>query len=191
MAMLRPRKRQTSSDEALIRSLYEEHGGALIAYATRLTGDRSTAEDVLQETLLRAWRHVHELSESSGSIRGWLFTVARNIITDRARARSVRPAEVAESPVTVPVTRDHSDTVVDSIVALDALERLSEEHRSVLVEIYFRGRTVTETAEHLGIPAGTVKSRSHNAMKSLREHVIGGRTKAPGRTVAQVAEVTR
>lgn len=191
MAILRPRKRQTSSDEALIKSLYSEHGGALIAYATRLTGDRSAAEDVLQETLLRAWRHVGELSEASGSIRGWLFTVARNIITDRARARSVRPAEVAESPVTVPVSRDHSDQVVDSIVALDALERLSEEHRSVLVEIYFRGRTVTETAEHLGIPAGTVKSRSHNAMKSLREHVIGGRTTAPGQTAARVAEVTR
>ena len=191
MAILRPRKRQTSSDEALIRSLYSEHGGALIAYATRLTGDRSAAEDVLQETLLRAWRHVGELSESAGSIRGWLFTVARNIITDRARARSVRPAEVAESPVTVPVSRDHSDQVVDSIVALDALERLSEEHRSVLVEIYFRGRTVTETAEHLGIPPGTVKSRSHNAMKSLREHVIGGRTTAPGRTAARVAEVSR
>ncbi|GAB7038584.1 MULTISPECIES: sigma-70 family RNA polymerase sigma factor [Catenuloplanes] len=191
MAILRPRKRRTSSDEALIRSLYEEHGGALIAYATRLTGDRTAAEDVLQETLLRAWRHAHELSESTGSIRGWLFTVARNIITDRARARSVRPTEVAESPVTVPVSRDHSDQVVDSIVALDALETLSEEHRSVLVEIYFRGRTVTETAEHLGIPPGTVKSRSHNAMKSLREHVIGRRAQAPGTSVARVAEVTR
>jgi RNA polymerase sigma-70 factor (ECF subfamily) len=173
MAMLRPRRRPASSDEALIRALYEEHGGALLAYATRLTGDRGSAEDVLQETLIRAWRHAESLSEASGSIRGWLFTVARNIITDKMRAKAARPVEVAVSPTTVPIERDHADQVVDSIVALEALEHLSEEHRSVLVEIYFQGRTVAETAELLGIPVGTVKSRSHNAMKNLRELLHG------------------
>ncbi|SRR5258706_5021585 len=173
--MARPwsRARQVNSDEALIRSLYEEHGGALLAYATRLLGDRSAAEDVLQETLIRAWRHADSLSDASGSIRGWLFTVARNIITDRMRAKAARPAEVAESPTTVPVERDHSQRVVDSMVALEALERLSDEHRSVLVEIYFNDRSVAETAELLGIPTGTVKSRSHNALKYLRESLAG------------------
>jgi RNA polymerase sigma-70 factor, ECF subfamily len=165
--------RQRSSDEALIRSLYEEHGKAILAYATRITGDRSLAEDVLQETLIRAWRHADRLSESTGSIRAWLFTVARNIMTDKMRAKAARPVEVAESPATVPVERDHAERVVDSMVALEALGHLSEEHRSVLVEIYFQGRSVAETAEHLGIPAGTVKSRSHNAMKNLRELLLG------------------
>jgi RNA polymerase sigma-70 factor (ECF subfamily) len=173
MVMLRSRGRPASSDEALIRALYEEHGGALLAYATRLTGDRATAEDVLQETLIRAWRHAESLTEASGSIRGWLFTVARNIVTDKMRAKAARPVEVAQSPTTVPVERDHAEQVVDSIVALEALEHLSEEHRSVLVEIYFQGRSVAETAEVLGIPAGTVKSRSHNAMKNLRELLLG------------------
>ncbi|GLI01416.1 sigma-70 family RNA polymerase sigma factor [Phytohabitans aurantiacus] len=162
-----------SSDEALVRSLYEQHGKALLAYASRVTGDRALAEDVLQETLIRAWRHAATLSEQTGSIRGWLFTVARNVMTDKMRAKSIRPTEVAESPATVPVERDHADRVVDSVVAMDALERLSEEHRSVLVEIYFEGRSVAETAEHLGIPPGTVKSRSHNAMKNLRELLLG------------------
>jgi len=169
MVRLRTPRRQASSDEALVRSLYEEHGGALLAYATRLTGDRATAEDVLQETLIRAWRHAGSLSESTGSIRGWLFTVARNVITDKMRAKAARPSEVAETPATVPVERDHADRVVDSVVALEALEHLSDEHRSVLVEIYFHGRSVSETAQVLGIPAGTVKSRSHNAMKNLRD----------------------
>jgi RNA polymerase sigma-70 factor, ECF subfamily len=164
--------RQKSRDEALIRSLYEGHGRAILAFATRITGDRSLAEDVLQETLLRAWRHSDRLSESTGSIRSWLFTVARNIMTDKMRAKTVRPIEVAESPVHVSVERDHADQVVDSVVALEVLGRLSEEHRSVLVEIYFEGRTVAETAEHLGIPAGTVKSRCHNAMKNVRELLI-------------------
>jgi RNA polymerase sigma-70 factor (ECF subfamily) len=162
-----------SSDEALIRSLYEEHGAALLAYTTRLLGDRSAAEDVLQETLIRAWKHADSLTESAGSIRGWLFTVARNIVTDRLRAKAARPPEVAETPTTVPVEQDHAQRVADSMLALEALDHLSDEHRSVIVEIYFHDRSVAETAELLGIPAGTVKSRSHNALKLLRRSLAG------------------
>jgi len=162
-----------SSDEALIRSLYEEHGATLLAYTTRLLGDRSAAEDVLQETLIRAWKHADSLTESAGSIRGWLFTVARNIVTDRLRAKAARPPDVAETPTTVPVEQDHAQRVADSMLALEALDHLSDEHRSVIVEIYFHDRSVAETAELLGIPAGTVKSRSHNALKLLRRSLAG------------------
>lgn len=104
--------------EELIRSLYAEHGRSLLAYATRLTGDRAAAEDVVQETLLRAWKHSDDLIEGKGSVRGWLLTVARNIVTDRARARAVRPAEVAEVEDRPPVERDHSESVVNSMVVL-------------------------------------------------------------------------
>jgi len=162
------------SDEALIRSLYEEHGRSLLAYASRLTGDRQAAEDVVQETLLRAWRHASSMVNERGSIRGWLLTVARNIITDRIRARAVRPTEVAESPANPPIQRDHADSVVNSMVVLDALESLSSEHRDVLVELYYRGRTVSEAAQVLGVPEGTVKSRSYYALRAMRS-VIGGK----------------
>lgn len=169
MAVLRSRRRQADADEALVRSIYEEHGRALLAYATRLTGDPAAAEDVVQETLVRAWQHPEVLVNGKGSVRGWLLTVTRNIITDRVRARSVRPTEVAESPINPAVARDHADTVVDSMVVLAALDQLSGHHRDVLVELYFRGRSVTETADILGIPPGTVKSRSHHALRALRE----------------------
>ncbi|MGW6913296.1 sigma-70 family RNA polymerase sigma factor [Kitasatospora sp. NPDC054939] len=164
-----PRSRRGSTDEALIRAVYEEHGGALLAYATRLTGDRAAAEDVVQETLVRAWRHSDALVNGKGSVRGWLLTVARNIITDRHRARVARPAEVAQSPATHPVEDDHADAVVDTMAVLGALDRLSPEHRDVLTELYYRGRSVAEAAERLGVPQGTVKSRSHYALKALRE----------------------
>ncbi|UIX31051.1 sigma-70 family RNA polymerase sigma factor [Streptomyces sp. GQFP] len=169
MAALWSRARQRTSDEALIRALYEEHGRALLAYAQRLTGDRGAAEDVVQETLIRAWKNPDSLVNGKGSVRGWLLTVARNIITDRYRAKAARPTEVAESPGRPPVEKDHADAVVDSMLVMEALDRLSPDHRDVLREIYFQGRSVAEAAKALGIPPGTVKSRSHYALKALRE----------------------
>lgn len=164
------------SDEALIRSLYEEHGRSLLAYAARLTGDHAAAEDVVQETLVRAWKHAQAMVDQKGSVRGWLLTVARNIVIDRARAKSSRPTEVAESPVTGPVEADHAENVVNSIVVLGALENLSAEHREVLVELYYRGRTVAEAAELLGVPPGTVKSRSYYALRAMRAAITGNGT---------------
>jgi RNA polymerase sigma-70 factor (ECF subfamily) len=162
------RHRQVA-DEALIRSLFEEHGRAMLAYATRLTGERATAEDVVQEALIRAWKHPDALVNGKGSVRGWLLTVVRNIITDGVRAKNARPKEVAESPASVPIERDHADKVVNSMVVLDALDQLPATHRSVLVEIYVRGQSVNEAAEALGIPPGTVKSRSYYALRALRD----------------------
>jgi RNA polymerase sigma-70 factor, ECF subfamily len=156
-------------DEALVRAIYQEHGRALIAYATRLTGDRAAAEDVVQETLIRAWRHPEVLTNGRGSTRGWLLTVARNLVTDRVRARAARPQEVSEMPDSPPVERDHADRVVASVTVLAALEGLSDDHRGVLDQIYFQGRSLGEAATALGIPAGTVKSRSYYALRALRE----------------------
>jgi RNA polymerase sigma-70 factor (ECF subfamily) len=169
MAGLRTRHRQEVADEALVRSLFEEHGRAMLAYATRLLGDRGAAEDVVQEALVRAWRNPDSLVNGKGSVRGWLLTVVRNLVIDKVRARDARPAEVAESPTTVAVERDHSDQVVDSMVVLSALDGLSSEHREVIEQMYLHGRTVTEAAERLGIPPGTVKSRSYYGLRALRE----------------------
>src|SRR5581483_6704256 len=86
---------RTSEDR--LRALYAEHAGPLLGYALRLLhGDRSAAEDVVQETLLRAWTHPEAMDPSRGSPRNWLFTVARNLVIDAIRARKTRPAEVGE-----------------------------------------------------------------------------------------------
>jgi RNA polymerase sigma-70 factor (ECF subfamily) len=171
MATERRARRATAGDEALVQAVYREHGRAMLAYATRLLNDRAAAEDVVQEALIRAWRHPEVLTNGKGSIRGWLLTVVRNLVTDRQRARAARPAEVAETAAAgdlSAVVRDHADQVVASVTVLEALEGLSDDHRGVLDQLYFQGRSLGETAAALGIPPGTVKSRTYYALRALR-----------------------
>lgn len=146
-----------------LRVLYENHRHSLLNYATGLTGDRAAAEDVVQETFLRAWRHPESFGEGT-SARGWLITVARNVVIDRARAARLRETREHE-PEPMP---DHAQRVVDTLVMDAVLASLSYEHRRVLTELYYNGRTYTEAAVCLGVPTGTVKSRSHYALCELR-----------------------
>jgi RNA polymerase sigma-70 factor (ECF subfamily) len=161
--------RVKATDEAWVRQLYQEHGKAMLAYSARLTGDRSAAEDVVQEALVRAWRHLDHPDDGKNSVRAWLFTVIRHLVIDRARTRNSRPLEVVETPRAHPIERDHADRVVDSMLAFRALDSLSPEHRAVLESVYLRGNTVRETAAKLGIPPGTVKSRTYYALRCLRQ----------------------
>jgi RNA polymerase sigma-70 factor (ECF subfamily) len=173
MPSSRIRPRREVADEALVRSLFEEHGRAMLGYATQLTRDRAAAEDVVQEALVRAWRHPDSLVNGKGSVRGWLLTVVRNIVTDQIRARNARAIEVREGPADAAVEDDHAERVVTSMVVMDALSRLSTEHRAVLEQVYLLGRTVAEAADALGIPPGTVKSRTYYALRALREAHAG------------------
>jgi RNA polymerase sigma-70 factor, ECF subfamily len=158
----------TESDVALLEALHDEHGGALWSFCLRLTGnDRARAEDIVQETLLRAWRHPEAMTEEHGSVRGWLFTVARNIFVDQWRSRKARPELVTSEPPEV-ATGDDTDQLLLSWMVAEAIATLSTDHRAVLVECYYRGRPVADAAQNLGIPEGTVKSRTHYALRALR-----------------------
>lgn len=155
--------------ERSLRAMYDEHGDALFAYVVRLLGgDRYRAEDVVQETLLRCWRH--QGLDHGRPMRPWLCTVARNVVIDAHRRRRIRPAEVLGSTWqdSVQAERDEIGQMLSSVVVRDALESLSAIHRQVLQETYFAGKTTQETADLLGIPVGTVKSRVFNALKGLR-----------------------
>lgn len=157
------------SPVALMQQLHDEHAAALWGYCLRLTGgDRTRAEDVVQETLLRAWRKFPALDESHGSVRAWLFRVARNIVIDEWRTkRSQSEISVADVPEGHGEA-DRTDQVLLSWVVADALTRLSQEHRAVILECYYRGQSVAEASRRLGVPEGTVKSRTHYALRALR-----------------------
>jgi RNA polymerase sigma-70 factor (ECF subfamily) len=156
-------------EEDTLRALYQAHAGPLLAYALRLTdGDRGRAEDVVQETLVRAWRHPEALDESRGPVRSWLFTVARNVAVDAHRARRARPTEVSDAVLATVPAGDEIERALESWLVADALATLTPDHRAVIVETYYRGRSVADAATVLGVPAGTVKSRAHYALRALR-----------------------
>ncbi|GAA0366810.1 sigma-70 family RNA polymerase sigma factor [Actinoallomurus spadix] len=156
-----------TADERLLRALYAEHGGPLLGYVLRLTdGDRQQAEDIVQETLLRAWRHPGALV--GRPVRPWLFTVARNLAVDAHRSRRSRPPETGEAALAALPAGDDIDRALESWTVAEALADLSAEHRAVLIETYYRGRSVAEAAAVLGIPAGTVKSRTYYALRALK-----------------------
>lgn len=162
---------RTPSDERAnrMRELLEQHRGPVYRFLLGLSyGDRHTAEDLTQETFLRAWRTIDSLHTDISTVRPWLFTVARRVAIDAARARRARPPEVTMIDDGVATTVDDTDRVLIRQLVHQALATLSRDHYQVLFDVYFRGLSAKETAQRLGIPEGTVKSRVHHALRGLR-----------------------
>lgn len=157
------------SDAAMMRMLYDEHAAVLWRYAWRLTGDQARAEDVVQETLVRAWQHP-EVTDGQRPARAWLFTVARNMIIDERRSPRFRK-ESGSPDLERQAQRaghDELDTALDRLLLSDALTLLSAEHRAVIRRAYYQGLTTAQIAADLQIAEGTVKSRLHYAVRALR-----------------------
>jgi RNA polymerase sigma-70 factor (ECF subfamily) len=155
-------------NDQLLKALHDEYAAPLWSFALRLTGgDRGRAEDVVQETLLRAWRHPEVVNSPRGSARSWLFTVARRIVIDEWRSRQAKPEVMMAAPPERGVA-DKTDQVLQGWLVSEALNSLSPAHRQVIVECFYRGHSVAEAAEKLGVPEGTIKSRTHYALRALR-----------------------
>jgi len=155
---------------AVLDGLYARYWTDLVAYLNGMLSDRHQAEEIAQETMLRAWHNADRLTSDRGSVWGWLCRVARNIMVDRIRHRRARPTEVDETAAAPrgTVTGDHSAGVVDSVYVARAMAQLGPAHRAVLQLVYYDDRTCVEAAAILGVPVGTVKSRIHYALRQLR-----------------------
>ena len=159
----------TLREEPGLRAAYAAHGGELYGFAVRSLGDAGLAEEAVQETFLRAWRHSDRFDPDVASLRTWLFAICRHVVIDLARRRAVRPP-LADAPAG-DGERAVGDEVDRALLAWqieEALRRLGDEHRRVLVEVYYRARPYAEVAGELGVPVGTIKSRVYYGLRALR-----------------------
>lgn len=169
-----------SNELGSIEQLHEEFAGPLYLYSLRRLGDPRGAEEAVQDTLLRAWRHSQRFDPDRGTLPAWLFTIARNVTTDQLRRRGARPREVidvTQEPAVagrrVPLsdgslTDGDIDRALEAWQIAEALHRLSDEHRQAIVDVHYLGFTVRETAARQGVPEGTIKSRLYYGLRALR-----------------------
>jgi RNA polymerase sigma-70 factor (ECF subfamily) len=148
-----------------VREAYAAHSGELFGFALRSLADSGLAEEAVQETFVRAWRAGDRFDPQIGSLRTWLFAILRNVVIDLGRARAARPG-VAGGGVEPSV--EPLEQALLSWQVEEALRRIGEDHRHVLVETYYRGRPYAEVAAELGVPEGTVKSRVYYGLRALR-----------------------
>lgn len=153
-----------------VRALHDAHAGALHAWARRHVAEAADADEVVQETFVRAWRRRDQYDPARGSERAWLFGIARNVVIDRHRASTRRLRVVSSEPAEV-VHESEVERAVEASHVREALLALSEHHRAVIVAAYYRGCTIREAAAELGVPEGTVKSRLHHGLRALRREL--------------------
>jgi RNA polymerase sigma-70 factor (ECF subfamily) len=157
-------------DRQALSDLYRRYSGPLLYYLSHFTSDRGIAEELLQDTLVAVWRSAGSY-RGEASVQAWLFGIARRRASKRLRRVEPPRAEATElldlpAPDLEPETALLASVARDEIIA--ALGQLAPIHREVLLLTFVHGLAYAETAEILGVPVGTIKSRLCNARRSLR-----------------------
>jgi RNA polymerase sigma-70 factor (ECF subfamily) len=151
-----------------LRELYQRYAGRVYGLGVQLLSDRGLAEELVQETFVRLWRTARLYDPGRGSPATFIFTVARRLAVDLWRRPSSRTLDAEHS---LPPTDDQVDRLVTRLGVRDALDSLSDAHRQVLELSYRDELKQTEIAQALGIPLGTVKTRSHHALRLLKSEL--------------------
>jgi RNA polymerase sigma-70 factor (ECF subfamily) len=159
--------RRGDSDESM-RMLFRAYGSPLYGFALRRLADPELAEEIVQEAMVRVWRNAHRFDPARGSLHNWLYEIVANLIIDAQRRNGSRP----------PSAQHPQREVADESVSLEreilywqlhsTIETLRPEHREVINLVHFEGLKLTEVADRLRIPVGTVKSRCFYALETLR-----------------------
>ena len=165
---------------AALSTLYDRYSRTVFGVGVKLLGDRSSAEELVQEAFLKVWRSSHTFDSSRGSFSTWLYRVTRNLASDYYRKRTRRVNLVSDKDPFISATRDSSpgpqEIVDDSWLSWRisrALEELDAPHREVIEFAYYQGLSQREISRRTGVALGTVKTRTTNAMKRLREGLAG------------------
>jgi len=169
--------RLAGGDLGALDGLYEQYGAMAFSIAYRITGDRTAAEDVVQEAFLGAWRNAARYVDARGSVRTWLLSIVHHRAIDAVRRR--RPTlELPESEglvpdaLTLPDTWREVERRLDRDIVMAALSSISDVQREAIELAYFGGLTQTEIAERIGVPLGTVKGRLRLGLAGLRAALL-------------------
>jgi RNA polymerase sigma-70 factor (ECF subfamily) len=166
-------ERIAGGDRSAFEELYTRYARAVLGLALRRLGDRGRAEDASQEAFVAIWRSARTYDRTRGAGAPWLYTVARNAITDGLRKTPEPPADVADGPGREPDPADHAEAAWLAWRVHRALEVLPEHERPMIELAYWRGLSQSEIAESLDIPLGTVKTRTRSALARLSRELEG------------------
>src|SRR6266516_1044632 len=147
-------------DPKAFEVLYKRYARPVLGLALRRLGDRGRAEDAVQEAFTSIWRSAATFDPNRGRGSAWLYAVARNAISDRGRARSEPPTEAPDEASAEPGPDDRAESSWISWRVHRALEDLAEHERSLIELAYWGGLSQSEIAGMVGIPLGTVKTRT-------------------------------
>ena len=161
--------RVAQRDANAFEALYRRYARSVFGLALRRLGDRMNAEDAVQETFAAIWRSARTYKPDRGPGAPWLYAVARNAIVDRSRGRGDTPGEGPELPSDEPTPAERAEASYTSWRVHRALETLGPKEREVIALAYWSGLSQSEVAEFLGIPLGTVKTRTRAALARLAE----------------------
>jgi len=161
-----------SGDERALSELYDRYAGLVYGAGVRYLGDRSLAEDLVQDVFTAVWRGAAGFDSSRASFATWVFHITRNRATDLIRRRRARVRTVGGDSPFEPGEGDPTGELSRSFDLTSALSRLSPAHQEVLTLAYFHGLSQSEISRRTGTPLGTVKSRTTAALRALRESML-------------------
>src|SRR5277367_3784022 len=156
-------QRTGTGDRSAFEKLYRRYSRPVFGLALRRLGDRSRAEEAVQETFVSIWRSAKTYKPERGPGAPWVYGVARNAIVDRSRARYEPPAEAPDEPSRETGPDERAEQAWTSWRVHSALENLPDREREVIALAYWSDLSQREVAEKLGIPIGTVKTRTRSA----------------------------
>jgi RNA polymerase sigma-70 factor (ECF subfamily) len=166
-------RRVARRDANAFEMLYRRYARPVFGLALRRLGDRMRAEDAVQEAFAAVWRSAKTYKPERGAGAPWLYAVARNAIVDRSRSRAEPPGEAPDTPASEPGPEERTEAAYVSWRVHRALEDLPQKERDVIELAYYGGLSQSEVADFLGIPLGTVKTRTRAGLGRLADLLEG------------------
>ncbi len=165
---------------AALEVLYTRYGRVVLAFATRMLGDRQSGEELVQEVFIKAWRQARSYSSDRGSYVTWLLSITHNLSIDEIRKRNRRPQKAASADPVLLMANVRDDAISVELSAeltelrsqmIEAMATLPPQQREAVELAFYKGLTQREVAETLNEPLGTIKTRIRLGMKKLRDYL--------------------